>query len=144
MSTYAAEASSKKLRVSCKKLHSIVAPLRNKPLGEVFRILQGMRKRSAVDVYKVVHSAMANAENNFGLDGDNLWLREISVGKSLVLRRVKFCGRSRMGRVRKEFSQIHVVLHQYAEETQETKSHVDVTPVQQVKQKKEKEDGTKI
>ncbi len=141
-STYAAEASSKKLRVSCKKLHSIVAPLRNKPLGEVFRILQGMRKRSAVDVYKVVHSAMANAENNFGLDGDNLWLGEISVGKSFVLRRVKFCGRSRMGRVRKEFSQIRVVLNQYVEE--KVSDVVEVTPVQPVKQKKEKENGTKI
>ena len=90
----------------------VAKPIRKKTVAEALRILEGIKKRAAVDVRKVLLSAMANAENNLGLDIDKLKIIEASVGKSLVLRRTDIKARSRMGRITKPFSQIRVVLEQ--------------------------------
>ena len=47
------------------------------------------RKRIAKDVSKTVKSAIANAENNYQLDIDNLFVKEAFVGKSLVMKRYR-------------------------------------------------------
>jgi large subunit ribosomal protein L22 len=109
-----AEATLRMLRISPIKLNMIAKPLRAQPAWEALKILKGMRKRAAIDVYKVVRSAIANAEHNHGLDIDKLVIVEASVGRNIVLRRTDVKGRSRMGRITKPFSQIRIVLRQEA------------------------------
>lgn len=104
------QATLRMLRVSPIKLNLIAQPIRFKKVVDALAILQGMKKRSARDVYKVVRSALANAENNAGLNGDDLHIVEASVGRNIVLRRMDIKGRSRMGRITKPFSQIRIVL----------------------------------
>jgi large subunit ribosomal protein L22 len=111
--TRQAEATLRMLRISPIKLNLIAKPLRHKSAYDALRVLKGMRRRAAADVYKVVASAVANAENNHGLDMDRLFVAEVSVGRNIVLRRTDFKGRSRMGRITKPFSQIHVVLREH-------------------------------
>lgn len=100
------------VRVSPYKLNAIAKPIRKKPVAEALRILKGMKKRSAHDVYKTLLSAIANAENNFGLDVDTLIVSEASVGRAIVLRRLDIKGRSRMGRITKPFSNLRVIVRE--------------------------------
>lgn len=100
------------VRVSPYKLNAIAKPIRKKTVAEAFRILKGMKKRSAHDVYKTLLSAVANAENNFGLDIDTLVISEASVGRAIVLPRLDIKGRSRMGRIRKPFSNLRIIVRE--------------------------------
>ncbi len=98
------------VRISPYKLNAIAKPIRKKNVAEALRILKGMKKRSAHDVYKTLLSAVANAENNLGLDVDSLVVSEASVGRAMVLRRLDIKGRSRMGRITKPFSHLRVIV----------------------------------
>lgn len=115
MKNVQAEANLRMLRVSPFKLNSIAKPIRMKKVSEALRILKGMKKRSAIDVYKAVLSAVANAENNMRLDVDRLVITEASVGRNLILKRLDIKGRSRMGRITKPFSQVRIVVTELAE-----------------------------
>lgn len=101
-----------KLRISPIKLNDMTKPIRQKKVSEALRILRGMKKRAAHDVYKTVLSALANAENNHGLDVDRLVVTEASVGKSFVLKRLDVRGRSRSGRIVKPFSRLRIVVRE--------------------------------
>lgn len=100
------------LRGSRWKLNMVAKAIRGKRAGEALGILSGMRKRAAKDVSKVLLSAMANARHNQGLEEDRLRVIEATVGRELVLRRLDLRGRSRVGHIEKEFSQLRVVLVQ--------------------------------
>jgi large subunit ribosomal protein L22 len=68
------------------------------------------RRRISGDVKKAVQSAIANAENNHQLDVDRLYVKEASVGKALTMRRFRPRARGRMGRIRKPFSHLTIVV----------------------------------
>jgi large subunit ribosomal protein L22 len=104
------EACLRMVRISRWKLNDIAAQVRKQPVEKAVRILDGMKKRAAKDVRKVVMSAVANAAHNFGLSAERLVVAEATVGRSMILKRMDVRGRSRMGRIEKEFSQIRVVL----------------------------------
>jgi large subunit ribosomal protein L22 len=53
---------------------------------------------------------MANAENNFGMDIDNLYIYRIDTGKALVMKRFHARGRGRGTRILKPFSNIRIIL----------------------------------
>ena len=76
-------------------------------------------KESLRDVLKTLKSAVANAENNHNLDIDELYVNEAYVGKNLVLKRWKARARGRVGRIKKPFSQITVVVKQLENEESE-------------------------
>jgi large subunit ribosomal protein L22 len=73
------------------------------------------RKRIAGDVKKTLESAIANAENNHSLDVDSLVVSEAYVGKNLVLKRFSPRARGRVGRIKKPFSQLTVVVKEIEE-----------------------------
>jgi large subunit ribosomal protein L22 len=68
------------------------------------------RRRISDDVKKAVQSAIANAENNHQLDVDRLYVKEASVGKALTMRRFRPRARGRIGRIRKPFSHLTIVV----------------------------------
>jgi large subunit ribosomal protein L22 len=105
-----AKAVARHLRVSPQKLNLLAQMIRGKKVNTALADLEFSRKRIAKDVRKCVMSAIANAENNHGLDVDELVVKEAYVGKNLVLTRFHARGRGRMSPIEKPFSQLTVVV----------------------------------
>ena len=112
-------ATTKNLKISMQKLNLVAAMIRGKKVEKAMNDLQFSRKRIAQDVLKTLKSAVANAENNHNLDIDELYVNEAYVGKNLVLKRWKARARGRVGRIKKPFSQITIVVKQ--QENEESK-----------------------
>jgi large subunit ribosomal protein L22 len=117
-----AQAVARNLRVSPRKLNLVAGLIRGKPVDTAIADLEFSRKRIAQDVKKCVMSAVANAENNHGLDVNELVVSEAFVGKNLIMRRFAARGRGRSSSIVKPFSQITVVVRQKAEEEGEDKA----------------------
>ncbi|WP_339950289.1 50S ribosomal protein L22 [uncultured Albimonas sp.] len=110
-----AMAVSRMLRISPQKLNLVAGLIRRKPVGKALNELAFSKKRIALDVRKTLQSAIANAENNHGLDVDELIVAEAWVGKNLVLKRGRPRARGRFGRIEKPFSQITIKVRQVEE-----------------------------
>jgi large subunit ribosomal protein L22 len=111
-----AKAVARNLRVSPQKLNLLAQLIRGKKVETALADLEFSRKRIAKDVRKCVMSAVANAENNHGLDVNDLVVSEAYVGKNLVIRRFHARGRGRMSAIQKPFSQLTVIVKEKAEE----------------------------
>ena len=111
-----AQAVAKNLRVSPQKLNLVAGLIRGKKVDTALADLEFSRKRIALDVRKCVMSAVANAENNHGLDVNSLVVKEAWVGKNLVMKRFAARGRGRGSSILKPFSQITVIVRQADEE----------------------------
>ncbi len=107
------------VRGSPYKLNLVAGLIRGKKAGDALNILAFSKKAMAVDVRKVLASAIANAENNHNLDVDTLVVKEASVGKSLVMKRFTPRARGRASQIVKPFSRIRVVVREAAEEAGE-------------------------
>jgi len=112
-----AEASAKlrMARVSPQKLNLVAASIRGKKVSEALADLSFSRKRIAVQVKKLLESAVANAENNHGLDVDSLIVAQAHVGKALVLKRWAARARGRSSRIQKPFSNMTIVVREAEE-----------------------------
>jgi large subunit ribosomal protein L22 len=117
-----ARAIAKNIRISPQKLNLVAELIRGRKVADAMADLEFSRKRVAQDVRKCVMSAVANAENNHGLDVDELVVAEAYVGKNIVMKRFAPRGRGRGFQVLKPFSQITVVVRQKAEEAEPTKA----------------------
>ncbi len=111
-----AKAVTKSLRVSPRKLNLVAGLIRGKKVDHALADLEFSRKRIAQDVRKCVMSAVANAENNHGLDVNELVVAEAHVGKNLVMKRFHARGRGRAGGILRPFSQITVIVREKEEE----------------------------
>lgn len=110
-----AQAVARMLRISPQKLNLVAAMIRGKTVNAALADLDFSKKRIAGEVRKCLMSAVANAENNHGLDVDNLVVEEAFVGKSFVMKRVRARARGRAARIVKPFSQLTVKVRQIEE-----------------------------
>jgi large subunit ribosomal protein L22 len=110
-----AVAVSRMLRTSPQKLNLVAAMIRNKPVEKALADLTFSKRRIAEDVKKTLQSAIANAENNHGLDVDELVVAEAYVGKNLTLKRGRPRARGRFGRIVKPFAQVTIKVRQVEE-----------------------------
>ncbi len=104
------------LRISPRKLNLVAQMIRGKACGRALAELQFCRRRIALDIRKVLQSAIANAENNHQLDVDRLYVAEATVGKTMVMKRWQARARGRAGRIEKPFSHLRVVVRERAED----------------------------
>ena len=107
------------IRGSAHKLNLVAGLIRGRKVGEALNILSFSTKAMAVDVRKVLASAVANAENNHNLDVDALVVKEASVGKALVMKRFTPRARGRAARIEKPFSRLRVVVRELGEESEQ-------------------------
>lgn len=107
-----AKAVGRMVRISPQKLNLLAQLIRGKRVQVALADLEFSRKRIALDVKKVLESAIANAENNHGLDVDSLVVAEAYVGKALVMKRFHARARGRAGRIEKPFSNITVIVRE--------------------------------
>ena len=104
------------IRGSAYKLNLVAGLIRGRKVGEALNILTFSKKAMAIDVRKVLASAVANAENNHNLDVDALVVKEASVGKALVMKRFTPRARGRASRIEKPFSRLRVVVRELGDE----------------------------
>lgn len=109
-SDFRAQAVLRKVRVSPRKLNLVAGMIRGLPVEKALDVLTFSRKRIAIDVKKTLMSALANAENNHGLDIDSLVVSEAYVGKSFVMKRFRARAKGRGVGIRKPFSHLTVVV----------------------------------
>jgi large subunit ribosomal protein L22 len=110
-----AQAVTRNIRISPQKLNLVAAMIRGQKVEKALADLTFSRKRIAQDVKKTLESAVANAENNHNLDVDTLVVSEAHVGKNLVMKRWHPRARGRVGRVKKAFSQLTVIVKEVQE-----------------------------
>ncbi|MBI1232876.1 MAG: 50S ribosomal protein L22 [Alphaproteobacteria bacterium] len=103
------------IRISPQKLNLVAAMIRGKKVEKALAELEFSRKRIAGDVRKVLQSAIANAENNHGLDIDSLVVAEAYVGKNLVMKRWRARARGRAAKIMKPFSELTIVVREVEE-----------------------------
>ena len=106
------KAINKNVRTSPRKLALVCNFIKGKKADVALRDLQFTRKRIAHDVSKTVKSAIANAENNYQFDIDNLFVKEAFVGKSLVMKRYRPRAKGRASPIKKPFSRITIILEE--------------------------------
>ena len=93
-----AQAIGKSLKTSIQKANLVLSTIRGKKAEDALSLLSFSRKRISEQVSKILKSAISNAENNHQLDIDKLYVKEASVGKSMVLKRFRPRARGRSGK----------------------------------------------
>ena len=129
-----AKASAKSIKISPQKANLVLGLIRGLEAEEALNVLEFSNKRISNEIKKILKSAISNAENNHQLDIDKLFVKEASVGKSMVLKRFRPRARGRAGKILKTFSRIRILV-QEKEESKEKK--------QIVKKKIKEDNGTK-
>ena len=110
-----AQAIARMLRTSPQKLNLVAGLIRGKKVEKALADLTFSKRRIAGDVKKCLQSAIANAENNHGLDVDSLIVAEAWVGKNLVMKRGRPRARGRFGKIMKPFSELTIKVRQTGE-----------------------------
>ncbi len=98
------------VRISSRKVKTVIDLIRNKKVDEALAILEYTPKAASVVVSKLIKSAIANAENNLELDRDNLYVAEIYANQGPTLKRIRPRARGMAFRIRKRTSHITVIL----------------------------------
>ena len=103
------------IRTSVRKLNPILKSIVGKKVDVAIRDLQFSAKRISKDIRKTISSAVANAENNFQYDIDNLVVKEAYCGKKIVMKRFRPRAKGRASPIKKPFSRITIVLEEKTE-----------------------------
>ena len=132
-----ASAKAKSLKTSITKVNLVLKMIRGKKAENALNILAFSRRRISNEITKILKSAIANAENNHQLDIDKLFIKEATVGKSMVLKRFRPRARGRSGKILKPFSKVKILVQE--KETTKDKENVK----EENKIVEEKNNGTK-
>ncbi len=108
--TRGVRAVAKYVRVSPSKARLVVDLIRRKSVTQAFEILQFCEKAVAVDVEKVLRSAVANAENNNGLRTDNLVVAAAYVDEGPTMKRIRPRAKGSASRILKRTSHITIIV----------------------------------
>ena len=98
------------IRTSVRKLNPILKSIVGKKVDVAIRDLQFSAKRISKDIRKTIGSAVANAENNFQYDIDNLIVKEAYCGKKIVMKRFRPRAKGRDAPILKPWSTVTIIL----------------------------------
>ncbi len=107
------------VRSSVRKLNPILKSIVGKKVDVAIRDLQFSEKRITRDIRKTISSAVANAENNFQYDIDNLIVKEAYCGKKIVMKRFRPRAKGRAAPILKPWSSVTIILS----ETKQMEKH---------------------
>ena len=100
----------KNIRSSNRKLKPILRSLVGKKVDIAIRDLTFSDKRISKDIRKTISSAVANAENNYQYDIDNLFVKEAYCGKQVVMKRFRARAKGRAAPILKPYSNLTIIL----------------------------------
>ena len=107
------------IRSSVRKINPILKAIVGKKVDVAIRDLEFSEKRITKDIRKTISSAVANAENNFQYDIDNLIVKEAYCGKKIVMKRFRPRAKGRAAPILKPYSSVTIILT----ETKKMESH---------------------
>ena len=100
----------KNVRSSVRKLNPILKSIVGKKVDVAIRDLSFSEKRISKDVKKTISSAIANAENNYQFDIDNLIVKEAYCGKQVIMKRFRARAKGRAAEIMKPYSNVTIIL----------------------------------
>ena len=100
----------KNVRSSIRKLKPILKSIVGKKVDIAIRDLSFSEKRISRDVKKTISSAIANAENNYQYDIDNLIVKEAYCGKQVIMKRFRARAKGRASPIMKPYSRLTIIL----------------------------------
>ena len=100
----------KNVRSSTRKLNPILKSIVGKKVDVALRNLSFSDKRISKDIKKTISSAVANAENNFQYDIDNLFVKEAYCGKQIIMKRFRARAKGRAAPILKPYSNVTIIL----------------------------------
>ena len=107
-----AKAHLKYLRISPRKVGVVLDLIRNKPAKYAMAVLKNTPKAASEPVAKLLKSAMANAENNFGMNAENHYVASCFVCPGPILKRIMPRAQGRAFRINKRTSHVTIVLEE--------------------------------
>ena len=111
-----AHAQAKWVRTSARKARLVLDHIRGRSVPEARTVLAFTTRDVAIDIEKVLRSAVANAEANHGLDGDDLVVEAAFADEGPTLKRWKPRARGRVNRIRKRMCHVTIVLVEQPEQ----------------------------
>ena len=109
----------KNIRSSTRKLKPILKSIVGKNVDIAIRDLNFSDKRISKDVQKTISSAIANAENNFQYNIDNLFIKEAYCGKQIIMKRFRARAKGRASHIMKPYSNLTIILAEKEKEKME-------------------------
>ncbi len=100
------------LSLSAQKVRIVIDMVRGKSANEALEILRFVNKRAALPVQKLVSSAVANAEENFGVSRDDLYVAKITADEAPTRKWRRFGARGRFKPVLRRSSHVTVILRE--------------------------------
>ena len=111
----------KNIRSSTRKLKPILKSIVGKKVDIAIRDLTFSNKRISKDIKKTISSAVANAENNFQYDIDNLFVKEAYCGKEIVMKWIRPRAKGRASPILKPYSNLTIILAEKNKEKAESR-----------------------
>jgi large subunit ribosomal protein L22 len=105
----------KNLRISPRKVRLVISLIKGLDVSDAVVQLNNTGKRSSLIIEKLLKSGIANAENNFGLDKENLYVCDIQVGEGTRLKRWLPRAFGRASQILKRTSNITLILEERIE-----------------------------
>lgn len=105
-----ARAIAKWIRISPLKARLLTKEIQGKPVDEALKLTRFARVKAAIPVRKCLESAIANAEHNYGMDVDALWVKEARVDKGPFLKRLRPGSRGKVSIRKRRMSHITIVV----------------------------------
>jgi large subunit ribosomal protein L22 len=103
-------ASLKNYRQSPRKVRLVATLVKGKSVDDALNILTFLNKRAKHPLYDLLQSAVSNAKNNYSLDKETLFVKEMSVNGGQVLKRSMPRARGSAFPIKKRTSHVKVVL----------------------------------
>ena len=100
----------KNVRSSTRKIGLILKAIVGKKVEHALRDLTFANQRVCKEIMKTIQSAVANAENNFQYDIDNLFIKEAYCGKSIIMKRFRPRAKGRASPIKKPYSNVTIIL----------------------------------
>ncbi|MGI8406813.1 MAG: 50S ribosomal protein L22 [Thermomicrobiales bacterium] len=102
-------ASVERVRISPRKARLVVDLVRGKKVNEAIEMIRFVPNKAALDIERLLKSVRANAENNYDLDPETLWIKAIFADDAPQMRRFKPKARGRVGRILRRSCHITVI-----------------------------------
>ena len=106
------QAKTRNLSLSAQKVRTVIDMVRGKSANEALEILRFVNKRAALHVHKLVASAVANAEENFGVSRDDLFVAKITADEAPTRKWRRFGARGRFKPILRRTSHVTVILRE--------------------------------
>lgn len=105
-----AKASTRGVRHSVKKLNRTLDLIRGVDVAKATTLLKFTNNKAAEVIGKLVQGALSNAENNYDMDGESLYVAHAYANKGPVMKRFRACSHGRAARILKRTSSVTVIL----------------------------------